>query len=609
MAKKQAISILFPEKENIEVKAMPDAAWHDLGLDSLCEKLTPRANERTIISGIMRSVTADADTARFRIGVFADILAFPKLRERMTELLSQVQFLNDYGSFRKDHDIRAGLWELLHRLSELDDYINCIESIREVLSEYDITSEGLLRLRDYIGMVYEESLFAELKKDIASLRADTEHLRSVTIGVNLNKSFEVDSIGIISVNDKEFKSSGILGNFADALAAKDGIRSGNEWNGSYRYHPVSNSGADLNADVLPFGAFLHPFIAPAILAGTLAQTPEKDATRYVTHYFDKDISAMLSNITRKLEQTLSKYVSLSIGSITALIPEFMYYIRWAEFIEGLKARGYAFCRPEVLESGGKLRMDGRGIYNLKLAALSECEAKDIVPNDLDFCDAHTLYLLTGANRGGKTTITQAVGLIYALAQGGIFVPGESFSFEPVDCIYTHYPADEDKTMDLGRLGEECRRFKEIYDACTGRSLLLLNETFSTTSFEEGYYIARDAVRALLKKNVRTIYNTHMHKLARETEAINAEVDQEVSRTETTKHTDGDITENGVTCSESDDEQAGTERGFVHAASLVAVSNDHERSFRICVMPPEGRSYAEDIAEKYGVTYELLTKSR
>ena len=41
----------------------------------------------------------------------------------------------------------------------------------------------------------------------------------------------------------------------------------------------------------------------------------------------------------------------------------------------------------------------------------------------------------------------------------------------------------------------------------------MNESFSTTSFEEGYYIAKDSVRAILHKGMRTIYNTHMHKLA------------------------------------------------------------------------------------------------
>jgi DNA mismatch repair ATPase MutS len=158
-----------------------------------------------------------------------------------------------------------------------------------------------------------------------------------------------------------------------------------------------------------------------------------------------------------------------------------------------------------------------------------------------------------------------------LAQSGIYVPGDSFKFVPVDCIFTHYPADEDKTMDLGRLGEECRRFKDIFSAATKNSLLLLNETFSTTSFEEGYYIARDSVRAILAKGIRTIYNTHMHKLAMEIDKLN----------EGTKD--------------------------AKAASLVVESEGGRRSFKVSVKKPEGRSYAEDIAVKYGVTYEQLLK--
>ena len=41
--------------------------------------------------------------------------------------------------------------------------------------------------------VYEASLFEELKKDIADLKADTQTLRSITLGINLNPSFEVES--------------------------------------------------------------------------------------------------------------------------------------------------------------------------------------------------------------------------------------------------------------------------------------------------------------------------------------------------------------------------------------------------------------------------------
>ena len=184
-----------------------------------------------------------------------------------------------------------------------------------------------------------------------------------------------------------------------------------------------------------------------------------------------------------------------------------------------------------------------------------------------------MYILTGANRGGKTTITQAIGLLFVLAQGGIFVPGDSFVFAPVDCIYTHFPADEDKTMNLGRLGEECKRFRELYFQSTEDSLLLLNETFSTTSFEEGYYIAKDSVKAILAKGIRTIYNTHMHKLAYDIEEMN------------------DAVPSGK------------------AVSLVMKSEDGNRSYKVEIAPPEGISYAIDIAKKYGVTYEMLTEDK
>ena len=44
-----------------------------------------------------------------------------------------------------------------------------------------------------------------------------------------------------------------------------------------------------------------------------------------------------------------------------------------------------------------------------------------------------------------------------------------------------------------------------------------------------------------------------------------------------------------------------------AASLVVKSDGGNRSYKVEVAPPAGMSYAKDIAEKYGVTYEMLTK--
>lgn len=42
--------------------------------------------------------------------------------------------------------------------------------------------------------------------------------------------------------------------------------------------------------------------------------------------------------------------------------------------------------------------------------------------------------------------------------------------------------------------------------------------------------------------------------------------------------------------------------------MIVEAGGGKRSYRVKVAPPEGMSYARDIAEKYGVTNELLVEN-
>ena len=575
MQDNNSFSILSPLDRDNVYRQLSATACHDLGLETLCRELTNDPKERNIITAILSNMTADQKTARYRQEVFRDVLALPELRTKMTELFDKIEFIRNFGSTRIDNDEKIGLWHLLHRLDELKDYILCVESMRECLSDERITSEGLTGFKKYLDSLYDDACFAEMKKDIFELKQKTADIRSVTIGINVNERFEAVSMGLISINDTTFKKSNIISNFADAISSKNKIQHGNEWDGNMHYQLIEKEKTE---SVMKFMENLSGFMTirdkPFMDAGirsTIVNAANGDGVQNSTFYLDKILNKILDSLVKKLRNTLSKYADIAIINITQLIPEFMYYIRFAEFVSKYREKGYSFCEPQILDSD-RNDMDAQGLYNLKLA-LNSMPMEDIVCNDLIFDKAHTIYILTGANRGGKTTLTQAVGLMYVLAQGGISVPASSFSYKPVDCIYTHFPADEDKTMDLGRLGEECVRFKEIYTECTSDSLLLLNETFSTTSFEEGYYIARDSVRALIKKQVRTIFNTHMHKLASDADEMNKDGNSSM------------------------------------VSSLIMRSDEGKRSFKVEIALPEGSSYARDIAEKYGVTYEMLTNEQ
>ena len=570
--KDKGISIIFPDGSYENCKLLSETAVHDLGLDSVCKKLSDKAQEQSLILGVMSRICADPEVVQFRLDVFEDIYNNPEFRNRMLEILDKIDFLRNYGSFRRDNEETSGTWDLVHRLEEIRDYIGYVEALQEYLGKANIKSKGLTGLMTYIDNIYKDNAFKELKQDVANLKANTSNLKSVTVGINLNERFEAKEIGLISINGKAFTKSLILENFTSRLAGRDNLNEDGTWDGSTRFQQFSTSSDAGDGFMGMIKA--RAMLTNPILAMTLASVPDEDMSKDVTRHMDRISDHILSKTVKNLKEVLNKYVGLSIMNITALIPEFIYYVRWAEYVKRHVDNGFAFSKAALLpQDKTGVSMHAGDFYNLKLADFVE-KASDIVVNDLDFDKHRNLYLLTGANRGGKTTITQAVGLLYVLAQGGIFVPAGRFEFRPVDDIFTHYPADEDKTLDYGRLGEECKRFRELFAQCSPDSLLLLNETFSTTSFEEGFFIAKDAVRAILKKGTRCIYNTHMHKLAADLESLNAE--------------------------------SAAEGAEVKAESLVALSDGGQRSFKVKVAPPQGMSYARDIAEKYGVTYEMLT---
>lgn len=565
--KQDKLSILFPRQDEVTYREIPEESWHDLGLDTITDKIASKPQEVPLLRRVMTSLTADPRVAAFRIDVFDDILRHPEIRERLLTLLDKVRMFYDYGVVNRHAGDETGIWDLMHRLEEYHEYIMTVEAIRECLSEKDLASDGLISLRDTVNRIYEEKGFEALRRDVEEMRVAASEIRSLTVGINVNDRFEAVSLGLVSVNAKPFTKSGLLKNFLTAVAPRDEIRKEADWNGSYSYYPA-NTEIGLLASTEQF-IETSVVLRNPLVAMSLARIPEADGSANVPRQMDSAASMLTSRIARKLKDTLGRYLNVSVKEMADLIPELVFYTRWAEYIEKRRAEGWTFCKPETdTGCGGTPGMDARGIYNLKLISTEKPE--NVVPNDLAFDREKRVYVLTGANRGGKTTVTQAIGQLFLLAQSGVFVPGTRFRFDPADQVLTHFPADEDKTLDLGRLGEECRRFRELYTRCTPDSLLLLNETFSTTSFEEGYFIASDALRAILRLGTRTIYNTHMHKLAQDLDTV-------------------------INTGESEGK----------AVSLVAETKDGKHSFRVTVAPPEGQSYARDIAEKYGVTYESL----
>ena len=124
-----------------------------------------------------------------------------------------------------------------------------------------------------------------------------------------------------------------------------------------------------------------------------------------------------------------------------------------------------------------------------------------------------LILVTGANRGGKSTFLRSVGLAQLMMQCGMFVAAASFSAGVCARVFTHFKRDEDPAMKGGKLDEELARMSAIVSHICPGALLLCNEPFASTNEAEGSEIGRQVFTALCRAGVKIVVVTHLFDLA------------------------------------------------------------------------------------------------
>ncbi len=557
-------SLLQPSDYTFTYKTLTPQAVNDLSLDYICDSLSKDVFERNSIKNLMINITEDERVIKYRGDIFDDLLKNPKLSKELEQLLSELAELRELDKFQKDTDA-SDLWLLINRLREIDGYVNCITKIKQSLESVELHSEGLLKLKEIVTDIHDNSGFPEIKKDIEETLAIAQRIKSITIGVNLDNLLKPSTVGIISMNTFPITDSGLLKNFMGKIKQGDELNSDSAFSSMKTFHPQNPSTTKIGMAQVVVGAQqeIHSVMATELPTGSDA----------LSSSMKKPVTAIVKKIVRDIKATLQKYISISGFTLVSLVPEIIFYIRWADLINKIKSKGLPLCKAELIPNSNR-ELFTKGIYNLKLAIkVTEGDDIKIIGNNFEFSDKGRIYIMTGPNRGGKTIFTQAVGIAFLLAQNGIYVPAQAFSFSPCDNIFTHFPADENETVDLGRLGEESQRIAEIFNMATDKSLLLFNESLATTNVAEGLYIAKDVVKAMKYIGTRTVFNTHMHELARHLDVFNAE-----------------------------------NEGSSKVESLITGVENGARSFKVSIAPPQGVSYARDIALKYGVTFEQIKKN-
>ena len=150
--------------------------------------------------------------------------------------------------------------------------------------------------------------------------------------------------------------------------------------------------------------------------------------------------------------------------------------------------------------------------DLRDACLALQSQDPVVGNDVQ-ANGKQLFVITGANSGGKSTFLRSAGVAQLMMQCGLFVTARSYQANVTRGIFTHFIREEDSSMTSGRLDDELRRMNTIAGQITPGCLVLFNESFAGTNEREGAEIGHQIVRALLEAQIKVFFVTHRYALA------------------------------------------------------------------------------------------------
>jgi len=476
-------------------------------------------------------LTMDPETIRYRMATFDDMLDSPELTELLNKL---VPILNDIMEIRRLEADNGDTDDYLSSITEIELYVSSVRVLHQGLAgvKNRLKSPAFLMLSDLITDLAESDYYRELNQKLEDLTRRVREIKSVTIGVNLDAQLRPASAGVLSINSESFKSGDVLDKILRMSFKND------------EYTCIAN--------LVPFG-----------------RKQSENQKMALSLAFNSAINDVYKASLRSWKKIVQTYVLENTEFLLNLMPEFEFLVRGTQLLKSLRGKGCPLSIPTICPIENRTFV-AKALYNPCVALKIDDE---IVPNDIIFDEKATIYVLTGPNRGGKSVITCAIGLAQVMMQLGMYVPAESASISPVDGIYTHFPTGADDTIDKGRLGEECARLGEIFDCVTRNSLVLLDESLSSTGSYEASYIAAEVLGGLAHVGCRCLFSTHLHELAADIDNIN---------------------------------RRSLENGGAMIDTLVAgIEGDGKRSFQICRAKPDGKSYARDIAESYGLTYEKI----
>jgi hypothetical protein len=503
-------SILFErEEDGIDAEASREPAFFgDLHLDQILTMLTAGREEYELAPLFYRPLH-EVEAVRYRHHVLRD-LEQEAVLEAVREFARRMHQMREHLALVQK--LRYGRQKQRWFLEAAAVYCGAVSSFAEQLAALELRSGGFVELRNYLAGYVDSDTFTslvaqtnDLKDELAAVRYAV-HIRGNRVRVSRDEE-QPDMTEQVEHAFAKFKQG----------AVKD-------------YRLRFRDDAEMNhveAQILNLVVKLHP--------ETFSRLDEYCARH-----------------RRYLDETVGRFDR-----------EVQFYLAYLEYIAPLKAKDLAFSLPRV--SARSKDVYARSTFDLALATKLVKDSASVVANDFELNGPERVLVVSGPNNGGKTTFARLFGQLHYLAGLGLPVPGSDARLFLPDRIFTHFEREESIETLRGKFEDELFRIHEILDLATGDSVLIMNESFGSTTLRDALVVGTEVMRLIIELDVLCVFVTFV------------------------------------------DELASMGESTVSMMSTVVPEDPTVRTYQVVRKPADGLAYAAAIADKYGLTYESLRK--
>ncbi len=486
----------------------PPQFFSDLNLDQVVDSLT-KGKEEYDLSGLCYLPLGDVDAIEYRHEVFRD-LEDGELLQAFRSYAEGMRSVRDHlaQSERLYYQLQKEWWFL----QAVRIYCGTVGTLAEHLRELEPSSRALVGFRVYLAEYTVSEEYLRLRKMAERL---AQELSSIRYTLLINDS---------SITVRRFDSETDYA--AEVRRTFERFSQGSAKDYSVKF----TESTDMNhveAAVLDRVALLYPAVFG-------------------------DLAELRNSQPDFLDDTLKRFDQ-----------EIHFYFACIDLMASLKELGLRFCLPTI-ETHRKEVSSVEG-FDLALALKLRRNGSGVVTNDFYLTGSERIIVVSGPNQGGKTTFARAFGQLHYLSALGCPVPGSEARLFLFDKLFTHFEQEEDIVNLRGKLHDDLARVREVLSQATARSIIILNEIFSSTTLSDEVFLSRQILERIIETDCLCVCVTFI------------------------------------------DELSVLSDKTVSMVSTVVPDNPAERTFKVRREPADGLAYAMAIARKHGLTYDELIR--